>query len=178
MRSGLCHVGVAILAVAVLLTSGHAQTPAASPESAEQAGPTPPEWVVTCTPGSDPEKTTCQMEQVLFVAETGQPLVSAVIRPHAEEQRMAMLLWLPHGLYFPHGLSIAIDRGEAMTVAIQTSDQKGAYAALPLTDELVSGMKLGKTLNIAMRFVDGRDEVVPLTLKGFAAALEKLTSLL
>jgi invasion protein IalB len=89
-----------------------------------------------------------------------------------------MLLSLPHGLYFPPGLSIAIDRGKATNVAIQTSDQNGAYAAMPLTDDLITAMKLGKNLNIAMRFADGRDVVAPLTLSGFGAALEKLTSLL
>jgi invasion protein IalB len=176
----LYFVVIGVLAYGALSTPGLAQTPAVPPvaigEGAELA---PPEWVVTCTPGNaDPAKTTCQMEQILFVAETGQPLVSAVIRPQAEDRRMAMLLSLPHGLYFPPGLTITIDQGEATTVAIQTSDQKGAYAAMPLTDDLVAAMKLGKRLNIAMRFADGRDEVVPLTLAGFTSALEKLTSLL
>jgi invasion protein IalB len=39
-------------------------------------------------------------------------------------------------------------------------------------------MRLGKALNVAMRFADGRDVVVQLTLDGFTAALDKLTSLL
>jgi invasion protein IalB len=170
------------LAIGTLLMPALAQTPAAPPDGLSQlseiSGPTPPNWVVTCEPGTNATKTTCQMTQVLFVAETGQPLVSAIIRPQTEDRRMGMLLSLPHGLYFPPGLSIAIDRGKATNVAIQTSDQNGAYAAMPLTDDLITAMKLGKSLNIAMRFADGRDVVAPLTLSGFGAALEKLTSLL
>ncbi len=149
-------------------------TPPEDPASDEQ---TPPEWVVTCSPGVDPETTKCQMVQALF-AQNGQPTVSATIRPQAEDRRMGMLLTLPHGVYFPPGLTITIDRGEAIKVAVQTSDQNGVYAALPLTDDLITAMRLGRTLNIAMRFADGREEVVPLTLKGFSAALERLTSLL
>jgi invasion protein IalB len=170
------------LAIGTLLMPVQAQTPVVAPEGLEElseaTGAAPPEWVVTCAPGTDAAKTTCQMTQILFVTETGQPLVSATIRPQAEDRRMGMLLALPHGLYFPPGLTIAIDHGEATNVAIQTSDQNGAYAAMPLTDDLITAMKLGRSLNIAMRFADGRDMVVPLTLKGFSAALEKLTSLL
>lgn len=173
---------VAVLAVGIFVAPVFAQTPAAPPEASSEPLAEPdsaaPEWVVTCAPSADQTRTTCQMEQILFLAETGQPLVSAVVRPQAEDSRMAMLLSLPHGLYFPQGLTITIDGGESTNVAIQTSDQKGAYAALPLTDELVTAMKLGKTLKISMRFADGRDTEVALTLNGFTAALEKLTSLL
>lgn len=164
--------------------AAYAQQPDASVEASAgvedpaEAGPTPPDWVVTCAPGTDPTKTTCQMAQSLVVEETGKLLVSVVIRPQTEDRRMGMLLTLPHGLYFPPGLSIRVDQGEATDVAIQTSDQNGVYAALPLTDELVTAMKLGRSLNIAMQFADGREEVVPLTLEGFTAAMEKLTSLL
>jgi invasion protein IalB len=133
---------------------------------------------VTCTPGADPAKSTCQMVRVVYVEETGQPIVSITIRPQAEDRRMGMLLALPHGLYFPPGLSITVDHGETTNVAIQTSDKNGAYAALPLSDDLIEAMKLGKELNISMRFADGRDVVVPLTLDGFTAAYDKLTSLL
>jgi invasion protein IalB len=183
MASRLYLVAVAAgLAVATLQMPVRAQTPDAEPEGLVELSETPerapPEWVVTCQPGADATKTTCQMTQILYVEETGQPLISATIRPQAEDRRMGMLLSLPHGLYFPPGLTIAIDHGQATNVAIQTSDQKGAYAALPLTDDLIMAMKLGKNLNVAMRFADGRDMVVPLTLDGFSAALDKLTSLL
>ncbi len=183
MASRLYLVAVAAgLAVATLQMPARAQTAVAAPEGlvelSEAPEPAPPEWVVTCSPAADGTKGTCQMTQVLFAEGTGQPLISATIRPQAEDKRMGMLLSLPHGLYFPPGLTIAIDQGRATNVAIQTSDQKGAYAALPLTDELLMAMKLGKHLNIAMRFADGRDMVVPLTLDGFSAALDKLTSLL
>jgi invasion protein IalB len=194
MASPAYLVAIVGLAIGALLTPVSAQTPSAPPlasteplqpldlappaETRQPPEPDMPEWVVTCAPGSDPAKTTCQMTQVLFAEQSGQPIVSAVIRRQAEDRRMGMLLTLPHGLYFPPGLTITIDHGEATNVAIQTSDQNGAYAALPLSDELITAMKLGKSLNVAMRFADGRDMVVPLTLSGFTAALEKLTSLL
>jgi len=174
-------VALAGLIIAAVSMPASAQTPVApKPETvlSQPAEPTPPEWVVTCAPTADPNKTTCQMAQARYEPETGQPLVSAVIRPQAEDRHMGMLLSLPHGVYFPPGLSIRVDHGDSTDVAIQTSDAKGVYAALPLSDELITAMKLGKTLNIAMRFADGRDVVVPLTLEGFTAAYEKLTSLL
>lgn len=183
MASSLYLVAVVGLVIGALAAPASAQTAAVTPEPAldltEPAAPVaPPEWVVTCAPGTDPEKTTCQMTQVIYTEETGRPLVSAVIRPQSEDRRMGMLLTLPHGLYFPPGLTITVDHGESTNVAIQTSDQNGVYAALPLSEELITAMKLGRTLNIAMRFADGREETVPVTLTGFTAALDKLTSLL
>jgi invasion protein IalB len=193
MASPSYLVAIAGLVVGALFAPALGQTPAAPPAAAVEplraldlaptedpdiAEPTSPEWVVTCSPGADDAaKTTCQMVQALF-GENGQPTVSATIRPQAEDRRMGMLLTLPHGVYFPPGLTITIDRGRAMNVDIQTSDQNGVYAALPLTEDLITAMRLGRKLNIAMRFADGRDEIVPLTLNGFSAALERLTSLL
>jgi invasion protein IalB len=188
-------VACAGLAFGLLLSAAEAQTPTPLPEapldqavapetpldlSVEPEAPdTPqPDWVVTCTPATDPAKSVCQMVQVLYVEETGQPMVSVTIRPQAEDRHMGMLLALPHGLYFPPGLTITVDHGEATYVEIQTSDKNGAYAAVPLTEEFIQAMKLGRDLNISMRFADGRDEVVPLTLNGFTAAYSKLTSLL
>jgi invasion protein IalB len=185
MAFPLYLVTVAGLAAGLLLTAAEAQTPAPLPETlldlpdtTEAPEAPPPDWVVTCTPVADQAKTTCQMAQVLYVEETGQPMVSVTIRPQAEDRHMGMLLALPHGLYFPPGLTITVDHGEATTVAIQTSDKNGAYAALPLTEDFIEAMKLGRELNISMRFADGRDVIVPLTLDGFTAAYGKLTSLL
>lgn len=185
MAVPLYLVAVAGLALGALLTPVQAQTPVPLPETPLDLSDTPdapetrpPGWVVTCTPGADPAKTTCQMVRAVTVEETGQPIVSITIRPQAEDRRMGMLLALPHGLYFPPGLSITVDHGESTNVDIQTSDKNGAYAALPLTDELIGAMKRGKELYISMRFADGRDVVVPLTLDGFTSAYQKLTSLL
>ncbi len=179
------RVAVLGLVIGTLASTVHAQdTPAEALQvpveltDTEDAGPTPPDWVVTCTPDTDATKSTCQMAQSLFAEETGQPLVQAVIRPQSEDRQMGMLLTLPHGLYFPPGLSIRVDQGKVTDVAIQTSDQSGVYAAMPLTEEFVTAMKLGNNLNIALQYADGREVVLPLTLMGFTAAMEKLTSLL
>ncbi|OWK20680.1 hypothetical protein AJ88_26825 [Mesorhizobium amorphae CCBAU 01583] len=64
-----------------------------------------------------------------------------------------MLLALTHGLFLPSGASYQIDTGQKATVAIQTSDQNGAYAAVPLTPELITAMKAGTNLNIGMKSV-------------------------
>jgi invasion protein IalB len=193
MASPAYLVAVVGLVVLALPIAASAQTPAAPPAAsteplqpleltppAEQPGTVEdtPDWVVTCAPVANGAKTTCQIAQVIFAKETGQPLVSVVIRRQAEDRRMGMLLTLPHGLYFPPGLNVTVDHGRATNVAIQTSDQNGAYAAMPLSDEFLLAMRLGKALNVAMRFADGRDVVVQLTLDGFTGALEKLTSLL
>ena len=64
-----------------------------------------------------------------------------------------------------------------MTIAIQTSDLNGAYAATPLSPEFIKAMKSGTNLNIGMESVTRKPVTIPVSLKGFTAAISKLESI-
>lgn len=155
-----------------LLTSaaGPALAEVPTPAAASPANP----WVVNCASGSPGTDLQCQISQNLTEAKTGRRVLTVTVR--RQEGSLAMLLALPHGLFLPAGASYQIDAGQKATVAIQTSDQNGAYAAVPLIPDLLAAMKAGTNLNIGMESVTRNAVTIPVSLAGFTAAIDKLNA--
>lgn len=131
-------------------------------------------WTVNCASGANGGALECQMSQNLTESKTGQRVLTVTIRKQPKDGAMAMLLALPHGLFIPSGASYQIDAGEKNTVAIQTSDQNGAYAAVPLNTGLIAALKTGTNLNIGMESVTRNPVTIPVSLDGFMTAIDKL----
>jgi len=155
----------------VLFAIGTAMAEDAKPAETKPADANP--WVVNCSSGSSGTDLQCQVSQNLTEAKTGQRVLTVTVRQQTGTG-FAMLLALPHGLFLPSGASYQIDGGKKLTVAIQTSDQNGAYAAVPLAPELVKAMRIGATLNIGMETVTRKPVTIPVSLKGFGNAIDKL----
>lgn len=147
-----------------------APAPAAEPEKPANA------WVVNCSTGGS-GTLQCQMSQNLTESKTGQRVLTVTIRKEPKDGSLAMLLALPHGLFLPAGATYQIDGGEKVAVAIQTSDQNGAYAAVPMNAEIIAALKAGTNLNIGMESVTRKPVTIPVTLAGFTAAIDKLTAI-
>ncbi|MGN6142555.1 MAG: invasion associated locus B family protein [Mesorhizobium sp.] len=147
-----------------------AEAKPADAQPAEKGNP----WVVNCSTGTTGTTLECQASQNLTEAKTGQRVLTVTVRRQNDSAALAMILALPHGLYLPAGASYQIDAGQKATVAIQTSDQNGAYAALPLSTELLAAMKTGTNLNIGMEAATRKPITIPVTLAGFTAAIDKL----
>jgi invasion protein IalB len=62
------------------------------------------------------------------LANTGQALVSVVVRTQADKGEPVMAIRVPVGLYLPAGLGLKIDDGKPETVPLQTCDLQGCYA--------------------------------------------------
>jgi invasion protein IalB len=153
---------------------------AAKPAQAKEAQPKPADanpWAVNCSSGSANSELQCQVSQNLTEAKTGQRVLTVTVRRDSSNGSLAMLLALPHGLFLPSGASYQIDQGQKTVIAIQTSDQNGAYAATPLSPELVKAMKSGTNLNIGMESVTRKPVTIPVSLAGFTAAIAKLESI-
>ncbi|PWJ91411.1 invasion associated locus B family protein [Mesorhizobium sp. M7D.F.Ca.US.004.03.1.1] len=132
---------------------------------------------INCSSGSSTAELQCQVSQNLTEAKTGQRVLTVTVRRDKGNGSLAMLLALPHGLFLPSGASYQIDQGQKTTVAIQTSDQNGAYAAAPLSPELIAAMKAGTNLNIGMESVTRKPVTIPVSLAGFTAAIDKLEAI-
>jgi invasion protein IalB len=165
-------------------------TLAGTPALAEDAKPAQPKpadatakpadanpWAVNCSSGSATAELQCQVSQNLTEAKTGQRVLTVTVRRDSGNGSLAMLLALPHGLFLPSGASFQIDQGQKTTIAIQTSDQNGAYAASPLSADLIKAMKSGTNLNIGMESVTRKPVTIPVSLAGFTAAVAKLESI-
>lgn len=181
-RSNLLGVAAGLAALWFGLAAGPALA-----EDAKPAQPKPAEtnakpadanpWAVNCSSGSATTELQCQVSQNLTEAKTGQRVLTVTVRRDNGNGSLAMLLALPHGLFLPSGASFQIDQGQKTTIAIQTSDQNGAYAATPLSADLIKAMKSGTNLNIGMESVTRKPVTIPVSLAGFTAAVAKLESI-
>lgn len=169
------HVRSAVVAVALasaLAGAAGAQETAPPPAAAEPAKPATA-WVVNCSSGTTGTALECQITQNLTESKTGQRVLTLTVRRQLEGG-YAMLVALPHGLYIPAGVIYQIDAGEKKTTAIQTSDQNGAYAVVPLDDPTIAALKGGTNLNVGMESLNRSPVVIPASLNGFTAAFDKI----
>ncbi|ESY48494.1 invasion associated locus B family protein [Mesorhizobium sp. RSR380A] len=153
---------------------------AEEPKSTKSAETKPAEgnpWSLNCASGSAGTELQCQVSQNLTEAKTGQRVLTVTVRRDNGNGNLAMLLALPHGLFLPSGASYQIDQGQKTTIAIQTSDQNGAYAATPLSADLLKAVKSGTNLNIGIESVTRKPVTIPVSLAGFTAAIDKLQAL-
>lgn len=174
------RLAVPILAFGVMTGTAGVEADAqetAAPKQDAVTAPAPPAiaWTLNCASGAT-GTLECQMSQNLTESKSGQRVLTVTIRKQPKDGTMALLLALPHGLYIPSGASYQIDQGAKNAVAIQTSDQNGAYAAVPLNEALIAALKAGTTLNVAMESLARSPVTIPLSLNGFTAAFDKLSA--
>lgn len=175
MAAGLATLWLGLAAGPVLAEDAKPVQPKAAESNAKPADSNP--WAVNCSSGSATTELQCQVSQNLTEAKTGQRVLTVTVRRDNGNGSLAMLLALPHGLFLPSGASFQIDQGQKTTIAIQTSDQNGAYAATPLSADLIKAMKSGTNLNIGMESVTRKPVTIPVSLAGFTAAVAKLESI-
>jgi invasion protein IalB len=134
-------------------------------------------WTINCGSTTDVNKLECQMSQTLTEAKTGQRVLTVTIRKQGADATRGMMLMLPHGIYLPAGTTYQVDQGEKAPAVIQTADQNGSYAAVPLTESLVEALKRGTALNVGMETANRAPITLPVSLTGFAATYDKLVAM-
>ncbi|RUX73475.1 invasion associated locus B family protein [Mesorhizobium sp. M7A.F.Ca.US.006.04.2.1] len=175
MAAGLAALWLALATGPALAEDAKPAQPKPAESNAKPADANP--WAMNCSSGSATTELQCQLSQNLTEAKTGQRVLTVTVRRDNGNGSLAMLLALPHGLFLPSGASFQIDQGQKTTIAIQTSDQNGAYAATPLSADLIKAMKSGTNLNIGMESVTRKPVTIPVSLAGFTAAVAKLESI-
>jgi invasion protein IalB len=153
--------------------------PAAAQENPDKPAQPPAvnSWTINCGSTTDVNKLECQMSQVLTESKTGQRVLTVTIRKAGADGVLGMILMLPHGIYLPSGATYQVDAGEKAPAAIQTADQNGSYASVPLNDTLVQALKRGTTLNVGMETANRQPITLPVSLTGFAVTYDKLVAM-
>lgn len=129
-------------------------------------------WLVNCESTGGP--VACEASQRLVVQKTGQLLLGVTVRIPPEAKTGAMVLHLPHGLFLPDGVTLDVDGKSAKKHDVQTCDQKGCYAGLPIEDPYLKTLQTGKAMTVAFRNLQKEDVRVPISLSGFKEAYAKL----
>lgn len=116
----------------------------------------------------------CEAVQTLTIQKTGQLLLSVSVRMPPGSKTGAMMLHLPHGMFLPDGIVLAIDGAPGHKQAVQMCDQKGCYVGMPLDEPFLKSLQTGKTLSISFKSLEKSDITVPISLSGFKEAYLKL----
>lgn len=145
-----------------------AEAPAAG---APAAGPS---WLVSCTNSGEGGAMRCTMSQSVVLAASGQRLLTAEIQRRTDAEGAVMQVTLPHGLFLPAGVAMAVD-GEALDpLVVQTCDPNGCYAGLAMPPELIARFEAGSGLAFAIEDLKRRRIEMTLRLDGFAEAWANL----
>ena len=129
-------------------------------------------WIVNCA--SVTGQMACEAVQTLTIQKTGQLLLSVSVRMPPGSKTGAMMLHLPHGMFLPDGVALAIDGASGPKQAVQMCDQKGCYVGMPIEETFLKGLQTGKTLSVSFKSLEKKEITVPISLSGFKEAYAKL----
>jgi invasion protein IalB len=154
-------------------------TPGAAPAAAPGAGdaaasPPPPEWVSRCASEGRQSALECVIEQIAYLSKTGQLVAAVTIRVPADTRQPSMAIQVPVGLFLPAGVSLQIDEGKALALALQTCDLKGCYAGTLVSPEMLAALRAGKKLSITFQNLTKENITIPMQLTNFAPVYQKI----
>ena len=179
----MARVARAGLALALAMTAGAAEAqnrrrrdkqadeqPAAAKTSSERIG----DWVLRCDPPQEGQPRQCEIAQILSDREGKRDLLLIRIGyPPTETEALALIV-VPLDVLLPPGLGLKVDAREPVVVPIRHCDTNGCLAPWRPTADDVQAMKAGKELLVLLRNRDGKQLGLPVSLKGFSAAHDRL----
>jgi invasion protein IalB len=151
-----------------------AASPSATPASAAESQPPAPGWVARCGSVSRDAPLECAIEESAVLTKTGQLIVLVNIRVASDTRQPVALVQLPLGLNLPAGAHLQVDEGKVVDLQIQTCEQRGCYANLPVPADLLAAMRTGKQLKVSFQNLAKEAISIPLPLADFAAAYDKI----
>lgn len=135
-------------------------------------------WTVQCVNagGGRQSRRTCQMSQELVQPETRQRVLLFAITKGEQEGAKATLV-MPFGLLLPEGFRVEIAGEEVLRGAYRTCLPDGCVAEIDLPDAALKKLESGDSASVLMTANTGQPVRTDISLKGFAAAYQRLTEL-
>ena len=138
------------------------------------AAPAQPGWAARCTSASRDAPLECAIEQTAVLSKTGQLIVLVNIRVPSDTHAPVLLLQLPLGINLPVGAKLQVDDGKTADLQIQTCDNRGCYASIPIAADLLAALKSGKQLKLSFQNLNKETITIPMPLTDFASAYDKI----
>jgi len=120
------------------------------------------------------ETTLCQIVQTLTEESSDQPVMQMAVGYLPGSENPVGALLLPLGIWLPPGVELRVDEGKTGRIPVDTCDPAGCRAGVELDAEFLAGMKKGNELNVTFGGRNRQGITVPISLKGFTAALGSL----
>jgi invasion protein IalB len=147
-------------------------TPTPSPSAA--AAPAQTGWAARCSSPARDTPLECAMEQNAVLTKTGQLVVLVNIRVPGDTRAPIALVQLPLGLNLQAGAKLQVDDTKSVDLPIQTCENRGCYASIPISPEMLATLKSGKQLKILFQDLAKETIAIPMPLNDFAAAYDKI----
>ena len=144
-------------------------TPQADPNT-----PPPPGWIARCAAASREAPLECAVEETAVLQKTGQVIVLVNIRVASDTRQPVALVQLPLGLNVPVGGKMQVDEGKTYDLQIQTCENRGCYASLPIAPDMLAALRTGKQLKVSFQNLGKETISIPMPLTDFAAAYDKI----
>ena len=130
-------------------------------------------WGVRCnTPTGAPAA--CQIFQNIVVKDSRQPILNFAISFADDAKTAVGIFVMPLGIYLPPGLTLQVDDGQIYEMAIEICGLKGCRVRFGFDENLMNLFKRGKAARITFSGGDQKPIRIPVSLKGFTAALNDL----
>ena len=149
-------------------------TPTPPSPSSTPAPPPQPGWAARCSSPSRDAPLECAMEQNAILTKTGQLVVLVNIRVPGDTRAPIALVQLPLGLNLQVGAKFQVDDGKSTDLPIQTCENRGCYASIPISLETLNALRAGKQLKISFQDLAKETITIPLSLNDFSAAYDKI----
>jgi invasion protein IalB len=147
-------------------------TPTPSPSTTP--APAQPGWAARCSSASRDAPLECAMEQNAILTKTGQLVVLVNIRVPGDTRTPIALVQLPLGLNLQAGAKFQVDDGKGIDLPIQTCENRGCYASVPISPDMLNALRSGKQLKIVFQDLAKETIAIPMPLTDFAAAYDKI----
>ena len=151
-------------------------TPAPSPSATPAPVPAPaqPGWIARCSsPGRD-APLECAMEQSAVLTKTGQLVALVNIRVPGDTRAPVALVQLPLGLNLQAGAKFQVDDGKSVELPIQTCENRGCYASVSVSPELLNALRAGKQLKVVFQDLGKETIAIPISLADFTTTYDKI----
>lgn len=137
------------------------------------------DWMVRCGRPEGQEQEVCEMQQQQVDSEDRTVMAVAVGRVPGTSN-VGLLILLPLGILLPAGVTMQIDGGAAIPLEVERCEREGCRIERILEPDLLNRLKAGTKATVFFQAVDPQGKRqrlgVPISLLGFTAALNEVTS--
>ena len=132
------------------------------------------DWTLRCQLASETHPKSCRIHQRVFARDSGQPVLRFMAGQFGPEKVLGAVIFVPIGIRLPPGLGIQVDERPVRVYPFETCDPKWCQARAVLEGELLKDLKAGLIGQVKFQNGNGQVLIIPVSLKGFSAALRAL----
>ncbi len=132
------------------------------------------DWTLRCRPASETRPRICRMIQQTVSQDGGKPILQFMVGRFGPEKILGALISVPTSVRLPPGLGIQVDERPLHGYPFEICNPTHCQARAILERDLLDDLKAGLTGHVKFQNAAGQVLIVPVSLKGFSAALRAL----